>query len=52
MLVARDEVGMARMGCPFASYLCLGIFPERLDWLGGSVGLPVEISFLVSLGLA
>ena len=25
MLVIRDGVGMANMGCPFASYLCLGV---------------------------
>ena len=39
---------MARIGRPFASYLCLRVYPERLDQLGGSVGLPAEISFLVS----
>ena len=33
---------------PLASYLCLGVSAERFDRLGGSVGLPVEISFLVS----
>jgi hypothetical protein len=40
---------MAYMGRPFASYMCLSVYPERFDRLRGSVGLPVEISFLVSL---
>ena len=35
---------MAYMGHPFASYLCLGVYPERFDELGGSVGLSEEIS--------
>ena len=52
MFVVRDEVGMAYMGRPFASYLCLGVYPEQFDRLGGTVGLPMEISFFVSLGLA
>ena len=47
----HDRVGMAYMGRPFASYLCLGVYPERFDRLGESVGLSAEISFLVSLGL-
>jgi len=50
MLVVCDRVGMAYMGHPFASYLCLGVDTERLDRLRGPVGLPVEISFLVSPG--
>ena len=52
MLVVRDEVGMAYMGRPFASYLCLGVDTERFDQLRGPVGLPAEISFLVSPGLS
>ena len=52
MLVVRDGVGMAYMGRPFASYLCLGVDTERLDQLRGSVGLLVEILFLVSPGLS
>ena len=28
MLVAQDGVGMARMGCPFTSYLCLDVSLE------------------------
>ena len=52
VLVVRDGVGMAYMGRPFASYLCLGVYPERFDRLRGSVGLPAEISFLVSPGLS
>ena len=51
MLVIRDGVGMAYMGRPFASYLCLGADTERLDRLRGPVGLSAEISFLVSLAL-
>ena len=43
---------MAHVGRPLASYPCLGVYPERFDQLGGSVGLPVEISFLASLGLS
>ena len=43
---------MAYMGRPFASYLCLGVYIEQFDRLRGLVGLPVEILFLVSLGLA
>ena len=31
---------------------CVGVYPERFDRVGGSVGLPAEISFLVSPGLA
>ena len=45
VLVVHDRVSMAYMGRPFASYLCLGVYPERFDRLGGSVGLPTEISF-------
>ena len=30
VLVVRDGVGMAYIGCPFASYLCLGVDTERL----------------------
>ena len=52
MLVARDGVGMAYMGRPFASYPCLGVDTERLDRLRGPVGLLAEISLLVSLGLS
>ena len=36
---------MAHMGHPFASCLCLCVYLERFDWLGGSLGLPAEISF-------
>ena len=43
---------MAYMGRPFTSYLCLGVDTERFDRLRGPVGIPVEISFLVSLGLS
>ena len=35
---------MALVGRPFASYPCLGVYPERFDRLRGSVGLLVEIS--------
>ena len=52
MLVVHDGVGMAYMGHPFASYMCLGVDTERLDRLRGSVGLPVEILFLASPGLS
>ena len=52
MLIIRDGVSMAYMGCPFASYLCLGVDTERFDRLRGPVGLPAEISFLVSPGLS
>ena len=52
VLVARDGVGMAHMGCPLASYLCPGVDTERLDRFRGPVSLPMEISFLVSPGLA
>ena len=52
VLVVRDGVSMACMGRPFASYLCLGADTERLDRLRGPVGLPTEISFLVSPGLS
>ena len=45
VLIVRDGVGMAYMGHSFASYLCLCVYPERFDRLGGSVGLPAEISF-------
>ena len=40
MLVVCDGVGMAYMGHPFASYLCLGVDTERLDRLRGSVWSP------------
>ena len=50
VLVVHDGVGMAYMGCPFASYLCLGVDTERFDRLRGPVGLPAEILFLVSPG--
>ena len=52
MLVVRDGVGMAFMGRPFTSYLCLGVDTERFDRLKEPVGLLVEISFLVSPGLS
>ena len=52
VLVVRDGVGMAYMGRPFTSYLCPGVYPERFDRLRGPVGLPAEISFLVSPGLS
>ena len=52
VLIVRDRVGMAYMGHPFASYLCPDVDTERLDRLRGPVGLPVEISFLVSPGLS
>ena len=52
VLIVRDRVGMAYMGHPFASYLCLGVDTEQLDRLRGAVGLLVEISFLVSPGLS
>ena len=45
MLIVRDGVDMAYMGHPFTSYPCLSVYPEQVDRLGGSVGLPVEISF-------
>ena len=48
----HDRVGMAYMGRPFASYLCLRVDTERFDRLRGPVGLPTEISFLVSPGLS
>ena len=52
VLVVHDGVGMAYMGHPFASYLCPCVDTERLDRLRGPVGLPAEISFLVSPGLS
>ena len=52
MLIVRDGVGMAYMRRPFTFYLCLGVDTERFDRLRGPVGIPVEISFLVSLGLS
>ena len=53
VLVVRDGVGMAFIGHPFASYLCLGVDTERLDQLRGAIGLSRRrFHFLVSLGLA
>ena len=52
VLVVRDGVGMAHMGRPFTSYLCLGVDTERFDRLRGPVGLLTEISSLVSPGLS
>ena len=52
MLVVRDGVGMAYMGHPFTSYLCLRVDTERFNRLRGPVGLPAETLFLVSPGLS
>ena len=40
MLIVRDGVGMAHMGCPFAPYLSLGIFLSRSIDLGSPMVSP------------